>query len=583
MIRLAATNSPLTFTAAFLLAAVVLSSRTHAAEYLVSSASQITSRLAAIQPGDTLVMANGTWTNQRIAFAAAGTEALPITLRAESPGGVILNGNSKVNVSGSHLVVDGLRFEGGALAANDHIVEFRGSLGPATNSRLTNSTIVDYNPASIDTRYFWVSLYGQNNRVDHNRFEGQNHSGVTVIVWRPSRAADHHRIDSNHFLDRPEGDDNGFETIRIGDSNQSLSNSYTTVESNLFERVDGEIEIISNKSGSNIFRYNTFRESAGTLTLRHGNDNLVEGNFFLGNHKAQTGGIRVIGERQTIINNYIEGVDDRAGGAISISAGVPGSALNKYYQVKDAVIAHNTVIDVMGPAITFDDGFDSSGRTLLAQDVTIANNVLRNSGSTIFEGAQGAGWQWQGNLAFGGGLGPLAGNPGVMAVDPQLALAVDGLQRPGATSPAINAAAGGLSGLLTTDMDGQLRTAGYDIGADEASTGGVVRRPLTAADVGPAWLAPTFLAADFNQDGNVDGTDLATWSNSFGAASGAPPDAGDANGDGAIDGSDFLLWQRQVNVSANQSASILSVPEPSALGLIVGAFLLATPRQRRRG
>jgi poly(beta-D-mannuronate) lyase len=72
---------------------------------------------------------------------------------------------------------------------------------------------------------------------------------------------------------------------------------------------------------------------AATLTLRHGNDNRVEGNFFLGGGINNSGGIRVIGERQTIVNNYIANVDDRAGGAISISAGVPNSELNQYYLV----------------------------------------------------------------------------------------------------------------------------------------------------------------------------------------------------------------------------------------------------------
>src|SRR5262245_14127078 len=90
-----------------------------AAEYVVTSASQITPKLATIQPGDALVMADGVWTNQRIQFAAVGTAALPITLRAQTPGGVVLNGNSKINISGSHLVVDGLRFEGGALTEGE--------------------------------------------------------------------------------------------------------------------------------------------------------------------------------------------------------------------------------------------------------------------------------------------------------------------------------------------------------------------------------------------------------------------------------------------------------------------------------
>ena len=68
--------------------------------------------------------------------------------------------------------------------------------------------------------------------------------------------------------------------------------------------------MISNKSGSNVFRANTFRESAGTITLRHGNDNLVEGNFFLGNNKSQTGGIRVIGEREGLPPDILALLDE---------------------------------------------------------------------------------------------------------------------------------------------------------------------------------------------------------------------------------------------------------------------------------
>ena len=140
-------------------------------------------------------------------------------------------------------------------------------------------------------------------------------------------------IDNNHFADRPEGNSNGFETIRLGTSAESLSSSFTTVENNLFENLDGEIEIISNKSGDNIFRNNTFRESSGTLTLRHGDNNLVTGNFFIGEGKDGSGGVRVVGENQTIVNNYFEGLDGRADGAISISAAVPNSELNEYFPV----------------------------------------------------------------------------------------------------------------------------------------------------------------------------------------------------------------------------------------------------------
>lgn len=464
-----------------------------AIDYPVASALDISLTLPSLRPGDSLVMQDGVWTSQRINFSAAGTQELPITLRPETPGGVILNGFSSLNITGDWLVADGLRFEGGSLPASDHVVEFRGNRGNATNSRLTNSTIVDYNPDSIDTRYFGVSMYGQNNRVDHNYFAGQNHSGVTVVVWRSSSSEDHHRIDSNHFGARPAGNGNGFEAIRVGTSDRSLSDSFTVVENNLFEHVDGEIEIISNKSGNNTYRYNTFRQSSGTLTLRHGNDNRVEGNFFLGQGKDGSGGVRVIGERQTIVNNYFQGLDGRADGAISVSAGVVDSPLNGYFQVKDTVIAHNTIVDVQESAVTFDHGFGSSSRTLLAENVTLANNLVRSSSDALFEGRQGTGWTVEGNIAFGNSLGSLSGNPGVQIVDPQLTLESNGLWRPTVDSPVIDGAVGDYSSFTTLDMDGQPRVGLFDVGADEFSSATIVRKPLESGDVGPNWT----IEADF--------------------------------------------------------------------------------------
>src|SRR3954451_3607120 len=132
----------LTHRVAIVLLISLLFRSSNATEYFVSSAAQITTAMQSAQPGDTLTMTNGTWSNQRIQFAGNGTSSLPITLRAQTPGQVILNGNSKINISGNWLVADGLNFQGGALAADDHIVEFRGSLGEASNSRLTNSAII---------------------------------------------------------------------------------------------------------------------------------------------------------------------------------------------------------------------------------------------------------------------------------------------------------------------------------------------------------------------------------------------------------------------------------------------------------
>lgn len=458
-----------------------------AEEFAVSTADDIAAAMQLAQPGDALVMTNGTWLDQTIDFAGIGNSGAPITLRAQTAGGVRLTGTSSLSISGSHLVVDGLNFQDGTVGNMQSIVQFRGSMGDASHSRLTNTQIKNTNPTNSSDRAFWVSLYGTDNRVDHSSFQDQTNSGVTLVAWLDGRETNH-RVDSNYFADRERGNENGFETIRIGTSAQSNTNARVVVENNLFERVDGEIEIISNKSNDNIYRYNTIRESAGTITLRHGDRATVEGNFILGGGKSDTGGVRVIGEDHRVINNYIADVGDRAGGAISISAGVPDTPLAGYKQVRNALIGNNTVVNADGPAVKFDHGFGEDDRLLLAEDVTLANNLIYSTQSPLFEGQEGSGWTWASNIAFGASLG-IDSREGILEVDPQLVQGADGLWRLSSGSPAIDGGVA-ISG-VTTDMDGQARIGLLDIGADERSVEQIVRKPLTADVVGTTWGRPS--------------------------------------------------------------------------------------------
>ncbi len=461
---------------------------TSAQTFIVSNADDIEMAMQEAQPGDTLIMTDGVWTDQEIDFAGIGTLGSPITLRPQTPGGVQLTGVSQLRISGDHLVVDGLHFKEGTIENSDHVVQFRGPLGEATNSRFTNSVIESYSGPDLNDKYHYVSLYGQYNRVDHNRFLDQRNIGPQVVAWLDESAnpiSAYHQIDSNHFGDRPQGWDNGFEAIRLGDSETSTVDAHILVENNLFERVDGEIEIISSKSNFNVFRYNTFRESKGTLTLRHGNSNTVEGNFFLGEDTEDSGGIRVVGEDHKIINNYIANVGDAADGAISFAAGIPNSQLNGYQQVKDAVVAHNTIVNVAGAAITFDWGIGSGGRSLLPENLTLEGNLISSTASPLFEGSEGSGYTYANNIANGASLG-IGPRPGVAEVDPQLVQGPDGLWRLSGTSPAIDGATP--SALFMDDMDGQARIGLFDIGADELSTAQIVRQPLTTDDVGALWF-----------------------------------------------------------------------------------------------
>jgi poly(beta-D-mannuronate) lyase len=209
----------------------------------------------------------------------------------------------------------------------------------------------------------------------------------------------------------------------------------------------------------------------------------VEGNYFDGKHAANSGGIRIIGEDHTVFNNYIAHTDGSSyKSALTLMNGVPNSPLNRYFQVKRAYVAFNTFVDTRS-TILIGGGKDSE-LSLAPDSCVIANNVVYTTTAPIITYSDiPTRHTWQGNMMYGAALG-IAQPSGITMVNPQLALSSDGLWRPANTSPVINAALGSYS-FVTTDMDGQVRDAQPDVGADEASSSPVLFRPLTPSDVGP--------------------------------------------------------------------------------------------------
>jgi poly(beta-D-mannuronate) lyase len=483
----------------------------HADIYPVTSAGQIASAMATAKPGDTLSMAAGTWMNQAIVFQGNGDSLRPIVLCASVPGQVILSGASSLRIAGSWLIADGMRFEN-AVPPSGAVIEFRSPAGSESNNcRLTNASVVNCNPPSMDTDYKWVSLFGHHNRVDHCYLAGKSHAGTTLVVWL-GPFPNYHRIDSNHFGPRPPLGVNGGETIRVGTSDWSMYDSYTVVENNYFYQCNGEVEIISNKSCGNIYRGNTFVSCEGALTLRHGNRCTVEGNFFFGNNAANSGGIRIIGEDHTVVNNYLA---DLAGSstksALPIMNGVPNSPLNRYYQVQRALVAFNTLVNCKY-SLMVGVGKDAE-LTLPPLDCTIANNVVRTSyGPMITYIDTPINLTYAGNVFYGASLG-ISLPSGISMVDPKLAKDTEGLWRPAADSPLLGAAAGSYPQVVL-DMDGQPRPPTKDVGADQASEAPRTRRPITVEDVGPDWMR-TSTAVEVDADASSGVEVLENFPNPF--------------------------------------------------------------------
>lgn len=300
------------------------------------------------KPGDSIVLANGIWKDAELVFEGKGTKEKPITLTVEEKGKVTLEGTSNLQIAGEYLVVKGLVFKNGYTPTNA-VISFRKNREEmATNCRLTECVIDNYNNPERQVQDYWVTIYGKNNRIDHNHISGKKNLGVTMIVGLDTKESreNNHKIDHNYFGPRPTYGNNGGETLRIGTSHHALENSNTLVESNYFDRCNGEHEIISNKACQNTFKYNTFFECTGTLTMRHGNETLVDGNVFIGNGKPSTGGVRVINETQTVINNYHVGLTGyRFRGAFVMMNGVPNSPPNRYVPVINSKVNNNTFIN----------------------------------------------------------------------------------------------------------------------------------------------------------------------------------------------------------------------------------------------
>lgn len=347
---------------------------------LITTPEAFEDAVKAAQPGDRLVLADGVWTDFDALFHAEGTAENPIRLEAQTPGGVVLSGQSSLRLAGQYLIVSGLVFKDGYTPRNEVISFRKDSQTLAFHSQVTNTVIDGYSNPDRTQRDLWVGLYGKNNTFDHNHLSGKQNAGPTLavrLITEDSQENDH-RIANNYFGPRPVFGSNGGETLRVGTSHYSLTESRTVIENNFFDRCSGEVEIVSSKSGSNVFRGNTFYASRGTLTLRHGNGTVVENNLFDGASAPYTGGVRVINARQTIRNNYFKDLTgNRFSGALVVMNGVPNSPINRYHQVDGAAIEGNVFDNVL--AIELGEGSDAE-RTAVPVNSVFRQNLIVNQG-----------------------------------------------------------------------------------------------------------------------------------------------------------------------------------------------------------
>jgi len=433
----------------------------------VSSISGLQKAINNASEGNTIILADGTYSNSTLIIGTNG-----ITVKSETPGGVILNGTQKVDISGNNITFSGFQFLSGDNGKGG-IITVSGN-----HNLLINLNINGF----VAGRYITIKKEAQFNEILYCNIENKpiDNVGSAVQISASPDVIGYNKIRFCSFRNFPgKGKDFGNEPIRIGVSTEKFNISRTIIEHCYFEDVGlGDSETISVKACENVLRYNTFSNNPkGALVLRSGNKNVVYGNFFING----SGGVRIKeGSGHAVYNNYFE-----TGTVTALKL-----QLEKNFELKDIIIAHNTFVN-MG-------ALDLGGEDFT--NIVLANNIFKkSSNNSIFRDTK-TNAVFIGNI-YDGNLG-ITISSGMKKADPKLETNNEGYYSLSSKSPAIDAADPNYPAILDIpevdddpflmlDISGQARPedkSKKDVGCDEYTTGTIKNRVLQLKNVGPEYL-----------------------------------------------------------------------------------------------
>lgn len=378
-------------------------------DVIVNDTASLSAALKEAKPGDVILWKDGEYQDIVIQLKGNGREDAPITLRAQTPGGVVLKGASQIKLTGTWLAAEDFSFK--KLNSDTKVSHITFSK-ESSHCRVSGCSIDGTGSGYNTTDSKWVSIYGTQNEVSHCSFIDKRNMGCLLVVWMEEGVVPAHAIKDNYFS-RPytHYDDkgkarNGQEAIRIGTSTYSMSDGGCTVTGNFFQNVNGELaEIISNKSCANLYEGNVFEGGEGTLTLRHGNRCTVRGNYFRSGGKSNVGGVRIIGEDHVVEKNvFLNLTGTGYKSALCLVTGEMYAELNGYWTVKNAVVRDNVFVDcTAGITVNYGarDTQDSAPENSSFVRNTIVNSAKKYVAVTVIDTPDSY-MHWEDNIIYGG-------------------------------------------------------------------------------------------------------------------------------------------------------------------------------------
>lgn len=445
--------------------------------------------------GDTIVWKPGTYTDTRMDLNKDG-----LIVTAEPYGTALFTGASRVIINADDVTFSGFQYVGGAIGTL-HVMSVFGS-----NVLITHVNIQNY----TSFKYLIMDEVCRNNTISYCNFENRlNKEDQNILSVLVDDEPGFHKIQYCSFKNFDgSGRDEGVEPIRIGVSSQGHLDSRTLVEYCYFTRCNGDGEIISHKSRQNVYRYNTFEDNpVAELVLRHGDEGIVYGNFFLNN----MGGVRVReGSNHFIYNNYFGDLDRRS----IFLQNDPSDPLSEVH------IYHNTIVNSEELLL---GGSGNNPPT----NVVIANNIFSNPIDQLFVDETGS-ETWINNYYLGD-LGIDRPSTGLAEIDPELLENPEGYFQPQDNSPVIEGANTGYPAVPLypgMDYDNEILLdlmkeprpviASRAIGASEFSTTVNVQPHVTEMNTGPSYLFDNLVEylsvnarqLNINEEGDVRSFDV---------------------------------------------------------------------------
>jgi hypothetical protein len=349
----------------------------------VANTSELTAKLTSASPGQTLVLANGTYSPGIVTVSKIATKAQPIVIKALNPGQVKFASGSGFRLTGAFILVKDIDKESddaGKSFAIEGSAKFCGYEGVIVGPTSLGAA----QPTAAKSLHFYIGGDASDCFITFCESRNKSRPGNGILVdgnFTTQKACRHILIDHVYFHDYGTEAVNDFEAIRFGVSTMQTTVVDSAIIRCYFENIKSEPEIISLKACGLESWGHTARGCIGTFSCRHGDDQFHQDCYVFGPatgaNGTKAGGARVYGKRNKIKWMYFQDLNGTSyESTLSIDGGDTGSPTNGHQNVVGGEFSNNLGVNC-ATAIVIGEHYSTA-----PSNITVRDNDFVNCGGT---------------------------------------------------------------------------------------------------------------------------------------------------------------------------------------------------------